>query len=56
MKVTKIFTMKSMKDLKKKLHELHGNLSCFVVPVRAWELLEIKKEKGRYFIAAFLYK
>jgi len=36
MKVTKFFTMKSMKDLKKKLHGfhvLHGNLSYFVVLV-----------------------
>ena len=38
MKVTKIFTMKRVKDLKKKLH---GNLSCSVMPVRARVLVTI---------------
>ena len=35
--------MKDMKELKNKLHvlhELHGNLSLFVVPARAWMLVE----------------
>ncbi len=42
MKVTTVFTMKHMKELKKKLHglhALHGDLSCFVVPARAWLLV-----------------
>jgi len=37
--------MKDMKELKKKLHvlhELHGDLSLFVVPARAWMLVATK--------------
>jgi len=47
--------MKSMKDLKKKLHGLHvlhGNLSCFVVPARAWMLLQ---NKSLSFQSVFWY-
>jgi len=43
MKITSFFTMKAMKELKKKLHgfhALHGNLSLFFVPVRAWLLFD----------------
>ena len=43
--------MKDMKELKKKLHvlhELHGDLSLFVVPSRAWMLVS-KCEQGHFF-------
>jgi len=43
---TTIFTMKDMKELKKKLHvlhELHGDLSFFVVPARGYS--EPKRER-----------
>lgn len=43
---TLIFTMKSMKDLKKNLHELHalhGELSSFVVPNRALFIIHHSK-------------
>jgi len=39
MNVTTVFTMKHMTAAKKKRyarHALHGDLSCFVVPARAW--------------------
>jgi len=41
--------MKAMKELKKKLqvlHELHGELSSFVVPARAWMLVVISRKHG----------
>jgi hypothetical protein len=43
MKGATVFTMKHMKELKKKLHglhALHGDLSCFVVLARAWIILK----------------
>jgi len=36
------FTMKDMKKKFHVLHELHGNLSLFVVPPRAWMLVGVK--------------